>query len=152
MNISDFLNFITQATFTLIALATAVDFARNRGQARLDIALVFSSLALAIIIQIVSRLGDFHEPWLSILGSCAVMAHPYLLLRVARYLQPIPRFVQPLAFGGLAVSWVALLVVTSPLPVWVTLILVIYFVLVEAYVGTVFFRGAFTGIGCHWPC
>ena len=146
MNISDFLNFITQATFTLIALATAVDFARNRGQARLDIALVFSSLALAIIIQIASGLGDFHEPWLSILGSCAVMAHPYLLLRVARYLQPIPRFVQRVAFSGLAVSWVALLV-TSPLPVWVTLILVIYFVLVEGYVGTVFFRGIFTSTG-----
>ena len=147
MSLNDFLNFLTQATFALIALVAMVDLARNRDQARLDIALVFGSLALAIMIQITSRISGFSRAWLSILGACAVMSHPYFLLRVAGYLQPIPRFIQRLAFGGLLVSWAILFLIGSPLPVWVTLALVIYFVLVEGYVGMVFFRGAFTSTG-----
>ena len=147
MSLNDFLNFFTQATFTLIALAAVIDLARNRDQARLDIALVFGSLALAIMIQITSRISGFSWVWLSILGACAVMAHPYFLLRVAGYLQPIPRFVQRLSFSGLLVSWTILILIASPLPVWGTLALVVYFVLVEGYVGTVFFKGAFTTTG-----
>ena len=147
MNLNDFFALLTQVAYVLVAGMTLLDWVRHRDRARFDIAMVFVSLAVTIIVQDIQRVLGLQLPWLTALGSLALMAQPYLLLRVAQYFRQVRVIVPRGAFIGLILSWAALIFISRPLPIPVTLLLIAYFVAVEAYATLILVRGALTTAG-----
>lgn len=151
MNLNDFLTLVTQLLYVLVAGLTLLEWVRHREQTHLDIALAFVSLAVTIVAQNVQQVAGLQLPWLSLLGSLAILAQPYLLLRVAHDFRPVRPLIRHGALLGLGLSWLTLASVSafnlSPLPAWAALFVIVYFVSVEAYATFVFVRGALTTAG-----
>jgi len=148
MTLDLFLTFLTQITFVLVAAVTLADWIWNRDRTRLDIALVFISLSASIVIQSVQRVVGVQAPWLGTVGSLAVMAQPYLLLRIAQYFRPVRPLIQRGALAGLALSWAALIILSGQTPpTLITILIIVYFVIVEVYATTILFQGALTVAG-----
>ena len=154
MSLDEFLTLATQALLVLIAAMTLASYLRGRDQARLDIALMFAALAFIVVVQRLRMplsLAEDIERWLTVATQIAIMAHPYLLLRLVLDFRPVPAWMQWFAFGGMMVSWVALVVLPPPLPLPVTLAMVVYFLIVEFYSVAAFISGARRTAGVsHW--
>jgi PAS domain S-box-containing protein len=146
MIVTDLLSVLTRLGFLLLAALTLADLIRHRDRARLDVALVFVSLSANSILQPVLRFFGLSLPWLNIVGTMALVAQPYLLLRIAGYFQTIPPFIRRVALAGLLAIWLPIIFL-SPLPTPAVLAIVIYFVLVEGYATWVFLRGGMTSTG-----
>jgi signal transduction histidine kinase len=141
MSINDFLTLATQVTIVLIAALTLVDFLRHRDRSRLDIALLFVALAYIVAVQRINTLVAEPISWLSITTQIALLAHPFLLLRLVAHFRPISAAVYWLALGGMLLSWLILLITPLSLTTPETLLIVIYFVAVELYASLAFFLG-----------
>jgi signal transduction histidine kinase len=141
MLVSDLLTWITQGVLLLIASLTVVDFLRRRGQARLDIALMFGALASIVLFQGIARTMAVRAGLVDI-GSLLLIAQPYLLLRLVQHFRTVPQVVRWLGLGGLAVGWAIVIALPSPLPVPLTLLIVAYFTYVECYAAVAFVTGA----------
>lgn len=153
MSLDEFLTLITQVTLVLIAVLTLANYFRRRDQTRLDIALMFGALAYIVFIQ---RLlldpgpNDALNRWLGVTTQLALMAHPYLLLRLVLDFRPVPAGVWWFSIIGLAVSWVVLLILPT-LPIVLSIAFVAYFVFVEMYATLAFIQGAMMTAGVtHW--
>lgn len=153
MILSEFLTLVTQVTLVLIAVFTFANYIRRRDQSRLDIALLFGALAYIVFIQrLLLNPGPNEElnRWLGVTTQLALMAHPYLLLRLVLDFRPVPAAVWWFAIVGLALSWV-LLIFFPVLPTPVMVVFVGYFVYVELYAAVAFVRGAMATAGVtHW--
>ncbi len=141
------LQLITRGAFVVIAGLTVFDFLRDRQRARLDIALMFLSLAASILSSEVGPLTGRLARWVQTVSSIAVVVQPYLLLRLVEHFRPVPRLVRVAAQGGLVVSWAILLAFSPPLPPAATLIVITYFAFVEAYGAVAFVRGTLSSGG-----
>ncbi len=146
MTVTEFLPILTRLGFLLLAALTVADLIRHRDRARLDVALVFVSLSASIILQPLLKFFGLSLPWVSTAGTMALVAQPYLLLRIADYFQPVPLLIRRAALIGLLAVWVPIIFL-MPLPTPATLAIVIYFVLMEAYATWIFLRGGITGTG-----
>ena len=150
MTIQEFLTLATQVTIVFIAAITVVNFLRHRDQTRLDIALLFCALAFIIAVGRISQLPgitDAVNRGLGLATQMALMAHPYLFLRLVQDFRPVSPRIRGFAWIGMLVSWVSLLVFAAPLPLPVTLSLVAYFVFVELYATVAFAYGARSTVG-----
>ena len=151
MSLPNLLTLTTQAVALLIAFLTFVDFLRHRDQARLDVMLMFGDLAAIVVIQLLTSAAGGAPRWTSLLSSFLLVAHPYLLLRLVQRFRPVPRWLQWFALIGLLISSLVLVAVPAPLPALVTLLIIAYFIFLEAYDTVAFVRGAWTTSGVtHW--
>ena len=133
----------TRGVFILVFCLTLLDFLRSREIPRLEVAALFGGLALVIAQQSVSALTGSPLPaWTATLSAVALMAQPYLLLRVLAQFESVPRYQQVLALIGLAASSALLLFYGSDLPVWASLTIVVAFAYVEGYATVEFVRSA----------
>src|SRR5688572_2833626 len=142
MSAQELLQEITRISFLLIAGLTLFEFLRQRDQRHLDIALMFASLAVAILFQEFTRLTGQAPSWLATLGSMLTLAQPYLLLRLVEHFRPVRRLVQWGSLLGLAGSWLIVIALPTPRPPAASLLIIVYFVFVEAYAALAFVRGA----------
>lgn len=150
MTLEFFLSVLTRIVFVVLAIVTLAQWGRSRDRIRFDVAMIFISLALLIVIQGFEQTIGLEVPWLNMLGSLAVISHPYFLLRVAHYFHPVNTLntlVSRGALVGLVISWLALIFTPSPLPIWLTLLLIAYFAVVEIYAALSLVRGTFTASG-----
>jgi PAS domain-containing protein len=146
VTLEGFLDTLTQIVFLLLAGSTLFNWIRQRDETRLDIALVFIVLAVTIILQDLQRIFPTFTRPIGVLVFLALLAHPYLLLRVARYFRPLPRPVQRFSFIVLLLAYTSLLFAAVASTI-VTIVLVGYFVLAEGYVAFLFIQGAWTLTG-----
>ena len=103
INASEFLLLVGRTLFILLGVLTFFDFWRERGRVRFDIALMFGTLAITSIIDIVELTTELPH-WLSVLSSIGVMAQPYFLLRLAEHFYILNRWVKWTAVGTLLLS------------------------------------------------
>ncbi|HLU09949.1 MAG TPA: hypothetical protein VK003_09805, partial [Oceanobacillus sp.] len=89
MSANELLVLLIQALFILLAVVTAADWLRHRGEIRRDIALLFGSLGLVFLIQVLENISDTESPVVESIEQFALLAHPYLLLRLLRYFRPV---------------------------------------------------------------
>ena len=142
MDLNAFLNDLTRATFVLLAVLTLVDFARYRGRTRLDIALMFASLAVFVVIQAVSNRLDIGARWVDTLGVASALAHPFLMVRLVQHFREVRAPTLRAAMAGLGVSWALVIIFPPPIPPVASLVIVAYFGAAEAYAAMVFVQGA----------
>ena len=154
MSLDDFLTLATQVTLVLISGLTLANYIRRRDPIRLDIALLFGALAYIVFVQRLRNIPGVNDDlnrWLVLSTQIALMAHPYLLLRLVLDFRPVPKRVWAIAFIGMILSWAILLAFSPTLPPSIILALVVYFVYVELYATMAFVRGAMITTGVtHW--
>ncbi len=147
MTINEFFSLLTRIVYGLLAVVTFVQWLQTRDRTRLDIAFVFISLGLSFIVQEIELVAGRQIPLLGQAGTLAVIAHPYFLLRIAGYFQPIRKSIRRGALLGLVLCWVAVILNSSSLSSPVLLLIIGYFVAIEIYATLIFVRGAFTTAG-----
>ncbi|HAV76468.1 MAG TPA: hypothetical protein DCX53_03845 [Anaerolineae bacterium] len=147
MTLSEFLTRLTSFSFSFLAILTVINWLRHRDRAHLDIALAFVSLGLSSIIQIFQQVSGLTAPWLNMIGTLAIVAQPYLLLRVVEYFRSVSAFMKHLGLAGLLLSWVILVSDATPLEIYNTLIIVGYFSIIEFYASFELIRGARSTVG-----
>ncbi len=141
MDLTRFVQLVTQATLVAVAVLTLVDYLRHRDRARLDIALMAGDLAVLFVLQgfLNARpLGDLLRRAATVL----LLTQPYLLLRLVGDFRPVAHRVHFAATTGLVASSALAVAVVPPRPATVTLLLVIYFVVLEGYGALAFVGGA----------
>jgi hydrogenase/urease accessory protein HupE len=122
-----------------VAFLALVDYLRHRGRVRLDVVLMLVSLGIPVLIQFLPDSID-NRRWISTFTGIAIIAQPYLLLRLVEDFRPVPWPYVWTAIAGMVLSWVALIVFPDQMPQAVTLTIIAYFVLVEGYATFVFLR------------
>ncbi len=144
---NELLSHITQIAFVGLGILSLLDYFRLRGKARRDIALMFASLAVALGLGFVNQLLDEPNPVLGLIAICALIAQPYLLLRLVRYFRPLSPWAQPAAAVAMVASWIALLFAESALSTVLTELMIACFVIVDGYAMFAFIQGALVGSG-----
>ncbi|MEO8611477.1 MAG: ATP-binding protein [Chloroflexota bacterium] len=147
MTVTELLTHLTRVIFVLLFVVTTIDYLRRRDKIRRDVALVFLCLSANTLVLLIASILNFQASWLTQVGSLALLAQPYLLLRLVGYFRPVPLSLQRAALVGLFLSWVLVLGSGIPLTPASTLTIVAYFVLVDGYAVIAFIKGAFSTVG-----
>ncbi len=147
MSANELLTLLTRVSFVLLGALTLIDFVRHRDQARLSITLMFNSLAVPVAIGALMRVAGVTGGLLSIVSSLAILAQPYLLLRVVERFRPVPLELRRGARVAMILSWVIVILIPPPLPGLLTMAVILYFVVVDGYAMVAFIRGAFAVAG-----
>ncbi|HVU15217.1 MAG TPA: ATP-binding protein [Phototrophicaceae bacterium] len=142
LTISDLLTRIIQLAFVGLGILSLTDYLRYSGQVRRDIALMFGSLAVAIGLGMVSDLLRISSAFLSLIATCAILAQPYLLLRLVAYFHQSSWIIGAGAIVGMVLSWIIVVIGVPTLPTILTVIVVLYFVVFDAYAMVAFVQGA----------
>lgn len=131
------LTLLIQLFFWLLALLALVGLAQFRDRSRLDIALVMLSIALALT----------PPSWYNHLSlfqltpsTLALVAHPYLLLRLVRYFRAVRPSIQRFALIAMILS-ALIMAFSSETNGFLSLVLA-YFIAVEGYAIAGFIRAA----------
>jgi PAS domain S-box-containing protein len=132
MTIDRLLTFLTQIIFLFVAGSTMFNWAKYRTRARRDIALVFLSLALAILAQDLQRILPALAPVFTLIFLVALLIQPYLLLRLVQYFRPIPTWLQRVSLLGLVLV-IASFSFSQMAPILVSILAVVYFFTLEGY-------------------
>lgn len=147
MSINDLPTLLIQGLFIVLSIVTAIDWIRHRDEIRRDIALMFGSLGLVLLLQVMGRVTGPLPTWIQILGAAFLIAQPYLLLRLVQYFRPVSPTKMRAAFVGMIASWVGIALLISSRSVILTLVIVAYFAGVNGYAMVSFVRGALTTSG-----
>lgn len=142
MTLSSFLNLFVRLTFLLLTILAVRDLWRHRDRARLGIAAMFGSLALAILAGFLQPQNETAQRLVQGLVLLGLASHPYLLLRLVSIFRPVSPISHWIALGGIALSWLLVLFnvlgISSPL----LLVIIAYFAYVEGYAAVSLIRGA----------
>ncbi len=150
MSANDLLTLVTQLVFIFLGLLAAYNYLQFRDKPRRDIALMFGSLATLFAIQIFERLSGTQQGLPGMIGTLALLAQPYLLLRLARYYHPVPARWMHAAGIAMLIAWsmVPILpLLSANLSLLISLAVIGYFSLVDGYAMLVFIKGARTASG-----
>ncbi|MCA9919013.1 MAG: GAF domain-containing sensor histidine kinase [Anaerolineales bacterium] len=128
---------LIQLFFWGIALFALGNLVRFRDSSRLDIALVMLTVALALTPP--EWFNNFSLLQLTP-STLAIVAHPYLLLRLVQHFWDVRPYIKRLAIAGMVVSGIILALSTGT-NVFLVLVLA-YFVGIEGYAVVAFFRAA----------
>jgi signal transduction histidine kinase/DNA-binding response OmpR family regulator len=134
--------FLPQVVFVLVAVLTAAEWAHTRSARSRDAALMFGTLAVVILLQWFSTLSTVQSVWLTDVGAVAVLAQPYLLIRLVGHARRVPRAASLLALAGMVGTWVIALAVPAPMPLALTMVVIVYFAVAETYAGVALVFGA----------
>ena len=109
---ADFLRYLTWALFVLIGLWVVAQAVRRPTPVNVDVALLFGGLALAIVVNALIQAGLIAaHPVISKLITTAILAMPFLLVRLMDDVVGVPRTLRRIfmaAFAGyLAIFWLA---------------------------------------------
>ena len=141
MSLQSALIFLAQVVYLWVAGSTLILWWRQRDPARRDIFLVFASLTAAILVQDLQRLRPSLSPVTAPIFLIALLAQPYLVLRVAHSSLQVPVPVRRLALAGLLLSYASLYFLQRA-PVLTATLALGYFILLEGYDTARFLRGA----------
>jgi PAS domain S-box-containing protein len=141
INIELLLTLITQSVFLIVAAGTLFYWAKYRNRARFDVAMVFVSLALAIIAQDLQVFFPSWEDTLALIFFVALLSQPYFLLRVAQYFHLLPAYVTRTALVSLLVVF-TILPYAETAPLLILSLAIGYFLIVEGYAAYLLIKGA----------
>jgi PAS domain S-box-containing protein len=122
----------TRILLLLTAVLTAADWIRQRGRVRLQISLLFATLAAAILVGLLSDLGVATGRPGSLLAQTGLLAHPLILLWLVTDLHPVGKRPLVAATAAFLVLSLILGLSASSAPPLLTVLAVVYFVGVES--------------------
>ena len=130
------LTFAIELLFAAVFVGALTTFIRRRDPLALDVALVFSALALIFVLQLVQAAGVTPPPALSALGILLLLAQPVFTLKLVSDVRIIPRSILPVATLAFAMTGLPIAIATAvgsgrQLPIGLTLLAVGVFVASE---------------------
>jgi GAF domain-containing protein len=114
VNVGEFLVRLAQGLILLLTLWKLIEWARRRGSARLDVALLLLTLAIGVGLNWVETDTAFDLGVLKHAIPMVVLLHPLLMLRLVDHFRTVPRWISGLVFTGIATSWGLLLATPAP--------------------------------------
>ncbi|MDE3074748.1 MAG: GAF domain-containing protein, partial [Chloroflexota bacterium] len=134
---------LTQAVFIVLFLLTVIAFVRKPDRPHLEIAALFGSVGLIVLVQAFTTLTHIAVPSSGLIGGLFLLAQPYLLLRLVAHFRLLPRLQHAIGLVCLVVSWGVLISSSGrALTAAGTILLVLAFAYVEAYASFAFVRAA----------
>src|SRR5579859_1512531 len=100
---------LSQIVFVSIFLLTLGAFLRHPERGRLEIAALFGSLAVIIVVQGFTQLTGIKIPLAALIGGLVLLAQPYLLLRLVAHFRRLPVVQQLIGLAYVAGSWAILI-------------------------------------------
>lgn len=146
MTAAEVLTLAFRALFGLVAFLALLNYARHRDRPRFDIAMMLASIGFPVLAAELPG-GLVRERWFANTSALIVLAQPYLALRLTVYFRPAPRLATWVALIGFVLCAIAVVVYKPPRPNEITLAIVAYFFVIEAYVAAVFIRRTFASAG-----
>lgn len=140
MSAVELIELASHSVFILVFAFTAIQAMRRPESASIDTALFFGAVTFAIL---QGRLADLIGPLpavVSVVSTTAVMAMPFLLLRLLKDFDRVPGWISWTALAGLLACAGLIAVTPPPLPTPLVLVLVAYFVAVAGYASVGFIR------------
>src|SRR5262249_26601367 len=138
---------LTDVAYLLLGIAAITAAIRSHERARFDVALLFGSLAVAVVIQEIPLLscptsGCVEVPIAAQLTVVAVLVLPYALLRLIDDIADVPPWQMWLSLV-LLVGLSAVVGISGTTPAgWILLVLAVYLVLGTAYAAWAFVQRA----------
>ena len=142
MKPTDLLTDAVQSLFILISLVTLVEYFRRGGRTRLLLALMLGSVAVATLSVPAARLLGLAGDLPGRISGVFLLAQPFILFILAGELRHLPRWSIPATFIWYGSSAVLSFLFSQPLPLSVTLFVVLYFAVVEIWAAIVFLQGS----------
>lgn len=154
MTVDELVQHLSRGVFFLLLGITAYHYYVHRDNIRRDIFLVFLALSTGNAIRAVSSLIgiDALPPYLAIIGQIALVAQPFLTIRLLTYFRSVPRWVLTAAVVILVANWLALifLAIAEETPDQSTLVsafIAFNFAFFNGYAVLAFVSGAFSTAG-----
>lgn len=120
-----------EIAFAVLFLRALLGHLRRHDPLQRDVALVFAPLMLAFCVDgLRAALGPM-PGWVNLLTAAALLAQPYLTLRLAGRLRSVPRALHVAALTGYAAVLAPFAVLPRPLAVEARVAAVVYFLAVE---------------------
>ncbi|MEU8658257.1 ATP-binding response regulator [Actinoplanes philippinensis] len=138
-----------EATFAVLFLRALLDHLRRRDPLRRDVALVFAPFVLVVCIDMVRLTNHTLPPWQNAVGAAAILAQPYLTLRLAGRLRAVPRALTAAVLVGYLTLLIPIAVLPLPLPLPARAPAVLYFLAVELIAAALLFGEARTRTGAN---
>jgi signal transduction histidine kinase len=143
MTALELITLLSQALYVVVFLLVAARWLRARTPAHLDMLAFFAILAFAVVeSRIAALLGVVAPEWFTDLLIAAIVALPYLLLRLVDDFT----YVRPLLKRGAALGLVAIAIagflLPATLPTWYVVVLIAYLAGLSFYGGSRFISAA----------
>ncbi len=143
MTALELITLLSQAIYVVVFLLVLVRWLRARTPAHLDMTLFFAILAFAVIQQrIATLLGVVAPPWFTDIVIVAIVALPYILLRLVDDFTYVRPMIKRSAGAGLIAIAIATFFMPATLPTWFVIVLVAYLAGLSFYGGFRFIRAA----------
>jgi signal transduction histidine kinase/CheY-like chemotaxis protein len=120
-----------EVLFAVVLIASLIDWLRRRDVLSRDVVSIFAAVSALFVVQFVTLVFGTAPAWLSALVAAMILAQPFLTLRLAARLRPIPRAVPIVALIAYLTTAIPLVVLPRPIPVPLTLLAVAVFALTE---------------------
>src|SRR3954453_24052125 len=144
---------LTDFAYLLLGVAAVRAAMRFRERVRVDVALLFGTLALVVGLQEItllgcaSGLGCTAPAAVTIVSAVLILVLPYALLRLVDDVADVPDWQLWLALVLLVALSVAFVLAISQPPAWLALLVLLYLVVGTAYPAWQFIRRARTTTG-----
>ncbi len=143
MSAEALLQYLSWLVFLLIFVSTLIRAINRPRRANIDIALLFGVPALVILLGLISLTSSSPMPaWFNALSGSLILSISYLLLRLVDDFANVPVALLAGAPVLLIALCIPLFVLAQPLPGWLTVLQIAYFVLLQLYAGIAFVRAA----------
>ncbi|MEV0897392.1 response regulator [Actinoplanes sp. NPDC049802] len=120
-----------EITFAVLFLRALLAWARRRDPLQRDVALVFAPFLVALCVDLLRLAHGTLPNWVNIANAAALLAQPYLTLRLAGRLRSVPRVLTTVVLLTYFLVLALLAVLPRPLPLWARLAAALYFLGVE---------------------
>ncbi|MBV9173791.1 MAG: response regulator [Chloroflexi bacterium] len=147
------IQFVTDVAYLLLGVAAVRAAIRSHERARLDVALLFGSLAVAVAVQEAQLLSCLpggsciSSPVLTDLTVIVILILPYALLRLVDDIAEVPGWQVWLTLVALVALGASFIAAGPTPPSWLVLLLLVYLCVGTIYSAAAFVRRARTGVG-----
>lgn len=141
-DINALLESTTKLVFIALGFIALIEYLRYRGEQRRDILLMFGSIALTLVVSAIDDVFGNSSGVLSTIGFLILVTQPYWLIRLTQYFHRVPQTIKTVAIIGMAISWIAILLINVVQLPWMTVYIVSYFLLINGYAMSIFYRQA----------
>jgi len=123
MTLELFFNILTQAVYLALSVITIASWTKHWSPVHRNIALLFLSLCVAMLLDDLETFFPYLRTELAVAFFMLLALQPYLLLNVAKFLEPLPKPVAAAVPIGLLIVWAGLIMSAFfPVPGTVALI------------------------------
>ncbi|GGK90338.1 hybrid sensor histidine kinase/response regulator [Mangrovihabitans endophyticus] len=146
---SEFILFAAEFTFAALFVRALLGYLRRRDPLQRDITLVFAPCTVLFVVDLADGFTGDRPAWAELTVRCALLAQPYLTIRLAARLRHVPLWAQLVAIAAYLVAAVAVLVAGLPLPQPVLVLTTAGFLAAEAVAAVLLVGKARTRIGAN---